>query len=219
MTHQFIEKLVDSGTDIMHVGVESGSNRILELIRKDCNVDDILECVAKLSKVSNIKVFCNFIVGLPGETLEELKLTASLMLKLSAIHPNAIIGAPNKFRPLPGTELFDIAVEKWGYKGPESAKEWAEVEVEGDYTLPWLTKKQDKFIKMMLVTSYFIDDKINKFETGNSFFYRLIKFLSPIYRPIARLRLKYSITFFLVEYKLYRMFISHLTKIDTPGSS
>ena len=219
MSHAFLEKLVASGTDIMHVGVESGSDKILELIRKDCTVDDIIECVLKLSKVKNLKVFCNFIVGLPGETLDELKKTASLMLKLTQIHKNAIIGAPNKFRPLPGTELFDLVQSKWNYKGPETSKEWSEIEVEGDYSLPWLSKKQEKFIKMMLVTSYFIDDKINKFETGNSAFYKLIKILSPMYRPFAKFRLKYGITIFLFEYNLYRMFINHLTKIDAPGSS
>ena len=72
---------------------------------------------------------------------------------------------------------------------------------------------------MMLVTSYFIDDKINKFETGDSWFYKIIKFLSPIYRPLAIMRLKYGITFCLIENTFYRMFINHLTKIDTPGSS
>ena len=93
------------------------------------------------------------------------------------------------------------------------------LEVEGDYTLPWLSKKQEKYIKMMLVTSYFIDDKINKFETGSTFFYKTIKFLSPIYKPLAIMRLKYGITFFLLEYTLYRMFIDHITKIDAPGRS
>ena len=90
------------------------------------------------------------------------------------IHPNCIIFHPNKFRPLPGTEMFDLAEKEWNYKAPETVDDWVQLEVEGDYELPWMTKQQKKFIDMMLITSYFIDNKLVKFSVGNSVFYRAI---------------------------------------------
>jgi len=44
MADAFLDKLAGAGTDILHVGAESGSDRILQLIHKNCTVDDIIEC-------------------------------------------------------------------------------------------------------------------------------------------------------------------------------
>jgi len=70
----------------------------------------------------------------------------------------------------------------------------------------------------MLVTSYFIDDKITKLSEGRAPLIRLIRTLSTIYKPIAKIRLKHGITWGLVEYRLFRLatklalFFQHNTK-------
>ena len=205
MSHAFLDKLAAAGTDILHIGAETGSNRLLNLVRKNCTVEDILECNRKLAQHQQINAFYNFIVGLPTETLEDLKSTAALMLQLINENPRCIISTPNIFRPLPGTELFDLARNDWDFHVPDSLLGWARMEVETEYDLPWMEPVNKRFIRMLLMSSYFIDDKINKMETGNTVLMRVLKILNKCYRPIARFRLRYGISGLLVERFFYNL--------------
>ena len=208
MSDEFLEKLVEAGTQIMHVGAESGSNRILRFIKKNCTVDDILHCNRKLAKHPKLTVGYNFIFGVPTETLEEAKLTAELMLKLIEDNPACIIFTPNKFRPLPGTELGEFVAEKWVYDKPETLEDWINIEVEGEYESPWHPFKLTNYFNLILLASYFIDDKIFKMTSGNSAFYKILRFLCWLYKPIIRFRLKHNIYQFLLEYQLYRFIVN-----------
>jgi magnesium-protoporphyrin IX monomethyl ester (oxidative) cyclase len=205
MSHAFLDKLAAAGTDILHIGAETGSNRLLNLVRKNCTVEDILECNRKLGQHPQINAFYNFIVGLPTETLEDLKATAALMLRLIDDNFRCIISTPNVFRPLPGTELFDLARKDWDFDVPDTLQGWARMEVETEYDLPWMASENKRFINMMLMASYFIDDKINKMETGNTLLISILKMLNRCYRPIARFRLRRGFSGLLVERTLYNM--------------
>ena len=205
MSHEFLDKLAAAGTDMLHVGAESGSDRILTLVRKNCTVDDIIECNRKLAKHNNIQIFYNFILGLPTETIDDLKGTAKLMLQLVDEHPGAIIGNPNMFRPLPGTELFNLAVKEWHYKEPETLHDFVAVEVEGTFAPPWLSAKHFQYCRLLNVASYFIDDKIGKTTHGGTLFYKLLKTLSNIYAPIARTRLRNNFPYLLIEDTIFRL--------------
>lgn len=212
MSHAFLDKLAAAGTDILHIGAETGSNRLLNLVRKNCTVEDILECNRKLSQHPQIKAFYNFIVGLPTETLEELKDTAKLMLRLIDENARCIISTPNIFRPLPGTELFELARNDWDFRVPNTLRDWARMEVETEYDLPWMGPANKRFVSMLLLTSYFIDDKINKMETGKTVLMRILKALNRCYRPIARFRLRNGFSGLLVERFIYNLAQSILLK-------
>lgn len=203
MSHEFIDKLAASGTDILHIGAETGSDRLLEMVRKNCTVEDILDCNRKLAKHPQIRSFYNFILGLPTETLDDLKATCKLMLRLIDENPRCIISTPNLFRPLPGTELFDKVRSGWDFQPPKTLQEWANVEVETGYDLPWVSPGNMRFIGMMLMSSYFVDNKINKMDTGNTIFIKILKLLNAVYGPVARFRLKHGIDSFLLERKAY----------------
>lgn len=205
MSHEFLDKLCRAGTDMLHVGAESGSNRILKLVRKNCTVDDIIECNRKLAQHPSMQVFYNFILGLPTEEEADLRATAKLMLQLVDEHPGAIIGNPNMFRPLPGTELFEMAVKEWGYTPPATLQQFADVEVEGTFAPAWLSARHFQYCRMLNVASYFIDDKIGKTTHGGTFFYRVIKILSDLYAPFAKARLRYNFPHLLFEDAIFRL--------------
>ncbi|MBF0312114.1 MAG: B12-binding domain-containing radical SAM protein [Oligoflexia bacterium] len=205
MTHEFIEKLSRCGTDILHIGAESGSDRILDLIKKNCTVDDIIECNRKLAQHTKIIAAYNFIMGVPTETYEDLVATKDLMLKLIRENPQCLIFTPNKFRPLPGTELFSLVVNTWGYKSPQTLEEWVQVEAEGDYSDLWYTQKMKRYCDLLLIGSYFIDKKIFKVTSGGSLFYRLLRLIARIYYPIIFLRMYFSIDCFFIEHKMYKL--------------
>lgn len=205
MSHEFLDKLSAAGTDILHVGAESGSDAMLKLVRKDCTAQDILDINRKLAAHPDIFVFYNFIIGLPNETMQDLKATAALMLRLIEEHPRCIIGTPNMFRPLPGTELFEVARKEWGYEPPARLQDYAEVEVEGEFKVSWFSEQKKRFYQMLLITSYFVDDKITKMGTGDSTFYRIMRVLSRTYAPVARFRLRTGFTGLFIEGAMYRL--------------
>ena len=216
MSHEFLDKLANAGTDIMHIGAESGSDRILKLLKKDSTYEDIVACNRKLAKHPQISAAYNFIMGAPTETLDDLKKTRDLMLQLVEDHPNCIIFPPNKFRPLPGTELYDLAKKEWNYEMPDTLEEWANIEVEADISTDWYDKKFQKFYNLLFTTSYFIDNKVSRLIEGKTLPYKLIRLLNKLYRPLALFRLKNGISYALFEYTAYRI-ISRLLVREQNG--
>ena len=213
MSDEFLGKLVKAGTNTIHVGAESGSDRILKLIKKDCTTEDILECNRKLARFPEMKTLYNFLMGVPTETIEELNATRELMLAIVRDHPNSIIATPNRFRPLVNTELYDLAVEH-DYVPPESASEWQSHELEDASSLPWVDEKMKKLMDMMLVGSYFVDRKAAKVASGNTLVERGVRLIDQVYGPIGRWRMRTGNTSFFIELPIYRAanrMLKHLT--------
>ena len=66
--------------DSIHIPVQSGSDRILQLMRRDYTADSYRELVAKLRKARpNIFISTDIIVGFPGETDEDFAQTMKLV--------------------------------------------------------------------------------------------------------------------------------------------
>lgn len=207
MSDDYLTKLANAGTNIMHIGAESGSQRMLDLINKNCTVEDIVEVNRKMARHPEIKTAYNWIVGLPGETLIDLRETRELIMRIVKDNPSAVIFMPNKYRPLPGTVLYELALEH-GYRKPTQLEDWIDMEMESDYRPTWYTKELADMINMMQVTSFFIDSKIFKVKTGKTLKFKLLRIISAIYAPIAKFRLRYGITNILIEYKLFHWFAS-----------
>lgn len=202
MNGAYLAKLAAAGTNILHIGAESGSQRMLDLMKKNCTVDDILEVNRKLALYPQITAAYNWLIGLPGETLDDLLETRELIIRMLKENPSAIIFAPNKYRPLPGTELYEIALAN-GYQKPTRQEEWIHVEVEGRFQPAWYGREFARMVNMMIVTSYFIDDKLFKVTLGNTFAYRCLKVMGKLYAPMAKFRFRHGISFFLFEYLIF----------------
>ena len=205
MSDEFLGKLASVGTNIMHIGAESGSQRMLDLIRKNCTVDDIVEVNKKMAMHPEIMAAYNWVVGLPGESLDDLEKTRNLILQIIKDNHKALIFIPNILRPLPRTELFEIALG-YGYSPPLKLDDWIEVEAEGDYRLPWVSNEHQKMINMIKITSYFIDKKLFKVNTGDTYRFIFLKLMAMIYFPFAYLRFKLGLTCCLIEYSLFQWY-------------
>lgn len=202
MSDAYLSKLAAAGTNIFHIGAESGSQRMLDLMKKNCSVDDIIEVNRKMARHPEISTAYNWLVGLPGETMDDLRQTRELIMRLINDNPAAIMFIPNKYRPLPGTELYELAVQ-YGYCRPTTLEGWIDVEAEGNYRPPWYSDALEKMINMMQVASYFIDDKLSKVDTGNTFKFKVARFISRLYAPVAHFRYRHGISTLLVEYWLF----------------
>jgi radical SAM superfamily enzyme YgiQ (UPF0313 family) len=92
-----------AGCWIVAVGAESGDQRILELIKKNVTLAQILAtCQAVRRAGIRLKTF--FIIGHPGETVESIDATIRFAKSLKAHFPVFSL-----MTPYPGTELWDNA--------------------------------------------------------------------------------------------------------------
>lgn len=76
-----LELLCRAGLTYVSVGYESGSDRVLEYMKKDCTVEENLRCGRILDEYG-INSFGNFLWGVPTETNEEAEQTVELVKKI-----------------------------------------------------------------------------------------------------------------------------------------
>ncbi len=138
----FFERLRAVGGYNFGVGAESGSERILRMLRKGIHTDDIL-ATARLGRDKDIVFNFSFMAGLPGETVGEVFDTLHLIHKVKQVWSKHVIIGPQVFRPYPGSDLFREAVAK-GLTEPLGLREWATSEMlthfrrVGSEKLPWV---------------------------------------------------------------------------------
>lgn len=204
--NQLFSLMEKIGTRHLHIGAESGSQRILDLMQKGIKVEQTIEVNKRLRKFPSIIPTYNFFSGIPTETNEDIKCSTNLIMRLIKDNSSCIITAYNQFTPYPGTALFNLTL-KHGLKAPKSLKEWISFDQSGfAKQSPWLTASQKGLLDMLYFVTLFVDNKIESLFISRKLKYKILRLISVLYRPLARLRLKYHITFFFVEGKVNRIF-------------
>ena len=106
MTDDLIEVYKDSKKlmPLVHLPVQSGSNKILDLMNRKHTVYDYLKIFDKLKKInSNIEFSSDFIIGYPGEKDQDFNDTFELIKRIKFINSYSFI-----FSPRPGTVAADF---------------------------------------------------------------------------------------------------------------
>jgi radical SAM superfamily enzyme YgiQ (UPF0313 family) len=103
---ELLLQLRKSGLDSMYYGVESGSQQILNLMKKQITLRQAEDAV-KVTKRMGIKVITSFILGYPGETIEDLDRTIDFSIKLDPDYAQYSI-----LTPYPGTPIYYELKEK-----------------------------------------------------------------------------------------------------------
>jgi len=75
-----LKKMYKAGCRCLHFGIESGSQRVLNLMKKGTNVKD-MQNVLKWTKEAEILTLAYFVVGYPGETDNDAKKTLEFLEK------------------------------------------------------------------------------------------------------------------------------------------
>jgi tRNA-2-methylthio-N6-dimethylallyladenosine synthase len=89
---------------LVHLPVQSGSNKILKLMNRKHTIEKYLIVYEKLKEInSNIEFSSDFIIGYPEENDEDFKLTMKLIKKIEFINSYSFI-----FSPRPGTKAADL---------------------------------------------------------------------------------------------------------------
>jgi pyruvate-formate lyase-activating enzyme len=136
---EFMVKLKRAGMGKMMIGAESGSPRVLEILKKDITVEQVLHSAGMAYKHS-LEVQYPFIIGTPGETADDLVKTMELIRKLQEVNP-FVRTAFFLFRPYPGSELYNECLRQ-GMKEPKSLEAWSDPAIYDNIdNMPWMNNK------------------------------------------------------------------------------
>jgi len=183
----------------LHIGAESGSQRILDLMGKKITIEQIIRVNRKMKKFPKIIPRYNFFSGIPTEEDIDIKKTTDLILKLLDENPYSQITAYNQFTPYPGTELYNFAIQH-GFTPPDSLEGWVNFDEEDcAKNAPWVNRKRQLLLDTLYLSGLFIDFKMNELFASNRLKYRIFRFLVDCYRPLARYRFKNHFTAFPLE--------------------
>ena len=100
-----VARMAEAGLRGYFIGFESGNDRVLSFIRKGTTVAENLEA-ARVCRKYDIKIWANYMMGLPTETKEEVMDTVRMMKQIDPDYYS-----PAFFTPHPGTDLFNYALE------------------------------------------------------------------------------------------------------------
>lgn len=102
LTEPLLLKMRSAGLVEMDVGIETGSQRIADLLQKDIKLDRVREMAAIMSK-HHLAWNAFIMMGLPDETLEDIQMTVDFIHEIKPLR--CILSV---FTPYPGDHLFDI---------------------------------------------------------------------------------------------------------------
>ena len=147
----------------VHLPIQSGSNRMLELMNRKHTVDDYLLVYERLKTINNdIEFSSDFIIGYPGETQKDFEETLNLIKKIKFINSFSFI-----FSPRPGTRASKLEM------------------IDQNIARERLTLIQDKLFNNQIEINKSMENQIidvlveNKIEKQNKYFGRN-KYITPV---------------------------------------
>jgi anaerobic magnesium-protoporphyrin IX monomethyl ester cyclase len=108
---EWVELLRTLGVVKVEFAIESGSERVASYLKNSDESTAVNQRAISLLNDAGISVYASFIAGSPPEQLEDLRQTFELMNWIRRRRPGNTVGL-NIATPLPGTRLWDYAVER-----------------------------------------------------------------------------------------------------------
>lgn len=102
---EMAKMMYKSGCRLVSIGVESGSQEMLEKMGKNITLNDVRRTV-KVFKQAKIRIYNYFVIGLPWETEETVEETIKFAIELNSDFISFYTATP-----LPGSRFYDYAKE------------------------------------------------------------------------------------------------------------
>jgi radical SAM superfamily enzyme YgiQ (UPF0313 family) len=118
-----LRRMKEAGCWQISYGVETGTQRLLDLIQKGTNIEQI-ERTFRITKKAGISIRAFYMLGLPTESKAETQATIDFACKLNAKWSQFTL-----YTPFPGTALWDIAA-----KEAPISKDWADFRTHAGWT-------------------------------------------------------------------------------------
>lgn len=121
-----LKTLKDGGCIMIDIGVESGSDVLLNMMNKRENSEQMKKCIIDAKKIGlKTKVFLQY--NLPGETEEDIQKTMNFLRECKPDHYTL-----SQFVPLPGSkwECINNIGEKWFYDDEDEKRKRLMIEID-----------------------------------------------------------------------------------------
>ncbi len=140
---ELFARTVRSGLRRVMVGVESGSQEMLDRLQKDMKLEQV-RTTAEMCTRHGVGAIFNFIVGFPGESEQSMQATLAFAKELRRSNP-AFETPIFYYRPYPGNPMAAASAER-GYVFPRGLEQWADFDYVGGRG-PWISRAQWKNIE------------------------------------------------------------------------
>ena len=124
------------------LGAESGSNRVLRKLRKGITTRHTELATRTLEQIG-IESSWSYMIGLPGETKEDILLTIAHLKRMGKIMKYPKIVGPMLYCPYPGSKLYQECLDS-GWTQPQRFEDWTD-EINGSTQdvskMPWVKEK------------------------------------------------------------------------------
>jgi radical SAM superfamily enzyme YgiQ (UPF0313 family) len=105
LDRRFLQLLKEAGVDELTLPIESGSERVLkEVMHKPLKLEIVKRVVADCRDIG-IFTDCNILVGMPGETKEDIDAGCAFLKEIHGDWFRVTVATP-----LPGSEMYDEAI-------------------------------------------------------------------------------------------------------------
>jgi radical SAM superfamily enzyme YgiQ (UPF0313 family) len=200
MDKDFLDLLIRAGVKRMSVGVESGSQRILDLLKKDLLIEDVLRANEILTPYPIVPIYL-FMMGVPTETPEDFEQSIRLAIRLTDNNPRAV-KTFNIFTPYPGTKIYEMCL-KLGLEEPDRLEDWAKFNFRN---IPRSSRLIGPDLKHLIEALDFPLMFLGKghFVIPYKYTHPFVVALSKLYYPLARYRVEHLNGRFPIETKLVK---------------
>lgn len=142
LTEDQLATLTRSGLCRLLIGLESGVQKVLDLIRKQIAVKDMAQIAERLAAHNVVGSF-TFVVGFPGIS-DDLEQTLRLGERLREIWPRHEVKV-HIYAPYPGTPMWADAI-KSGFVPPSDLDGWSAFDYYAVMT-PWVKQEWQKLVR------------------------------------------------------------------------
>ncbi len=175
-------RIKESGLRRVLVGVESGSQEMMDWLKKDIKIEQVWH-VAEQCRRLGIEVIFPFIVGFPGETDKSVDASLDMARRLRGMSPGFTTPI-FYFKPYPGSKITLDLVDK-GYELPQTLEDWTDFDYVGGSSGPWVSEARYR--------------KVELFKFYNKLAHRPSHWLAAPLQKVAKMRLEKSNFAFPVE--------------------
>ncbi|MBI5079288.1 radical SAM protein [Candidatus Wolfebacteria bacterium] len=170
LDRNMLEAIKAAGLNELVLAVESGSSRVLKKIMRKPVSLPIIKRVVDDCRQLGISTDVNILIGLPGETKQDIEDTRNFLKTLPATWFRFYIATP-----LVGSEMFDICVQNNYLKGDYIGCDFKRAIVETEDFTPEYIKEIVYFLNLELNFVCNSDFKLGNYETALKGFENVIR--------------------------------------------
>ena len=196
MDDAYLATLRDSRLKGVIVGVESGSQKVIDIIQKNFKLEELFVANQRLGRFHIVPTY-SFMSGIPEEDDEDIKKSVEAMFRLKKDNPDAVVGNIKPFVCYPGTALHE-KMKKQGFRPPEQLEGWTNY-VWGNYLnlkVPWVSSRRRRFLCWLYYYTVLMNPSYIFIRS------KFFTFIASMLRPIAEWRVKKFCFRFPIEARL-----------------